>query len=468
MAGETVGSEARPLRAAVVGAGPAGFYTAQALLGATGIAAEVDLFDRLPTPYGLVRGGVAPDHQRIKSVIRIYEKIAATPGFRFFGNVQLGRDVSLEELLACYDQVALTTGAESDRKMGIPGEELEGVYSATELVGWFNGHPDFQDRTFPLAGAKRAALVGNGNVAIDVARVLSRSPDELASTDITSGAVAALRESTLEEIYLLGRRGPAQAAFSPKEIRELASLEGVDLVVPEDQATLDPVSKAWLEDSGDRDAKKNTTFLIEQATLGEGTAPRKIRCLFLVSPVEIIGEDGRVTGVVLERNALVPDDRGTPRPRGTGETWTLPVDLVFAAIGYRGRPIPGVPFHDRWGIIPNDAGRVTGDDGAHVPGLYVAGWAKRGPTGLIGTNASDAQATVDVMLADRGLHEAHEPVAALEARLAERGVDVVTFADWGHLDRAEVAAGEEAGKLREKVTSVSEMLSVIAAARSRG
>ena len=459
-----LGSEARPLRVAVVGSGPSGFYAVQALF-KSNLVVRVDMFDRLPTPYGLVRGGVAPDHQKIKNVIRIYTKIAATEGFRFFGNVMLGRDLQIDDLTARYDQVVLATGNESDRKMGVPGEELAGVYSATEFVGWFNGHPDFQDLEFDLANAKRVAVVGNGNVAMDVARVLAKRPEELAPTDITQNAVDRLETSAVEEIILLGRRGPAQAAFSPKEIKEVGGLEHADLVVPAEEAALDDLSATWLEEKADRDARKNVAYLTEHVARGEGSNPRKIRCRFLVSPAEFLGEGGMLTAVKLQKNELHPDSHGTPRPRGTETFDTIPVDLVFKAIGYRGVPIPGIPFHERWGIIPNDEGRVltAQDDGDVVPGLYVVGWAKRGPTGLIGTNSPDSQATVAKMLEDVASATPASEDADIAELLASRGVDAVSFADWELLDADEVARGQAAGKLREKVTSIDGMMKVIRA-----
>lgn len=449
-------------RVAVIGSGPSGFYTADAIFKAQA-GARVDIFDRLPVPFGLVRGGVAPDHQKIKSVTKVYDKIAANPGFRFFGNVKLGRDIQVEDLTARYDQIVYTFGCESDNKLGAPGEDLAGVYSATEFVGWYNGHPDYRDRTFDLSGSKRVALIGNGNVAMDVARVLLQSPDRVAPTDIADYAVATLRGSTVEEVILLGRRGPAQAAFSPKEIAEIAELDGVDVVVRADEAELDELSTQWLEAEGARSQQRNVKFVQETAAKGEGDSPRKLRCRFLVSPTEILGDAGRVTAIRVDNMELRADDSGTPRPKSKGTAEDLDVDLVFKAIGYRGIPVPGVPFEERKGIVPNAEGRVLeAPGGATVTGQYVAGWCKRGPTGLIGTNSADAKATVTAMLADRNDGATLAPNAGdIADRLVALGIDSVSWADWERLDAWELAEGQKRGKLRHKLASIDEMMRVI-------
>ncbi len=470
-ASPAVGSRQRPLRVAVVGSGPSGFYAVAALFKAEGIAVGVDLFDRLPTPFGLVRGGVAPDHQKIKNVIRVYNRTAQDERFRFFGNVELGRDLSVDDLRRHYDQIIYATGNESDRKMGIPGEDLGGVHSATEFVGWYNGHPDFQDRSFDLASARRVAVVGNGNVAMDVTRVLARHPDELAGTDITARSLAALRKSSVEEIVLLGRRGPAQAAFSPQEIKEIGSLDGVALLVSERQMALDELSRTWLEERAAPSARRNVAYLTEVAGAAAKAGDRRVDCRFLVSPIELLGDDeGHLDRVVIERNELYAADDGTPRPEGTGVTEVLEVDLLFKAVGYRGVPLPGVPFHERWGILPNDEGRLTDNDGNVVPGQYVVGWAKRGPTGLIGTNSPDSAATVARMLEDKDrLAAAPDPQKAPERiveLLEERGVDFVDFVDWGLLDQEEVRLGDAQNKVREKFTDVESMMAAIRRLRS--
>lgn len=458
-----LGSEGRPLRVAIVGSGPSGFYAAAALLQKSKLSVEVDVFDRLPTPYGLVRGGVAPDHQKIKNVIRVYDRTASHPGFRFFGNVTVGRDVRIDDLRKLYDQVVIAVGNESDRRMDIPGEDLPGVHSATELVGWYNAHPDFRDREFALARARRVAVVGNGNVAMDVTRVLAKDPDELAASDIADYALEALRESAVEEITLLGRRGPAEAAFSPKEIKEVGSLDGVDLVVDPAVVHLDEVSRRWLVEKAEPSAKKNVEYLLAQSQREPSDARRRIVCRFLVSPVELLERDGRLGAVRLEHNALY-DEGGTPRPRGTGRCETLEVDLLFKAVGYRGVPLPRLPFDERWGVVPNRDGRVTdGADGAHLEGVYVVGWAKRGPSGLIGTNVADSEATVERMKEDvEGRVAAPGPSRdAIVELLCSRGIDYVTYEDWQQLDADEVRRGSEKGKVREKYCRIEEMLETV-------
>lgn len=456
-------------RVAVVGSGPAAFYTAEALFksGVEGVA--VDLFDRLPVPFGLVRGGVAPDHQKIKSVVKVYDKIAANDGFRFFGNVCLGRDIQVDDLNEHYHQVVYAFGCESDSKLNVEGEDLAGVYAATDFVGWYNGHPDHRHHQFDLHNAKRVALVGNGNVAMDVARILLASPDELAKTDIAEHSLETLRNSTVTEVVLLGRRGPAQAAFSPKEIAEIAALPDVDVVVTKKDATLDELSAAWLEKDGARSQQRNADFCAKQAELGEGEHPNKLRCRFLVSPTALHGKDGKLTSVSIDHMQLQADDTGTPRPRPTGENEQVPVDLLFKAIGYRGEPVPGVPFEERKGIVPNDAGRVVEQLGGDVRvGHYAAGWCKRGPTGLIGTNSLDAKDTVVGMLADyeakKLLSPTKDDIAPL---LAERSIDAVTWADWQRLDEWERKEGESRGKLRHKLASTEELMAVIAELRSK-
>jgi ferredoxin--NADP+ reductase len=462
-----LGSTERPLRVAVIGAGPAGFYAADSLFKRAGLTAYVDLFDRLPAPYGLVRYGVAPDHPGIKKVIKTYDRVASHERFRFFGNVQLGRDVQVADLRRLYDRICYTVGAETDRRMGIPGEDLAGSHSSTRFVGWYNGHPDHRDLRFDLSG-ERAAVIGIGNVAMDVCRILLRSREELAKTDIAAHALEVLRGSRVREVLLLGRRGPAQAAFTPKEIRELGELDGVDLVVrPED-----------LEGAGGGDApddynvRKNLEYLAVAAARGEGDREKKVRLRFFASPVEILGEDGRVSAIRVERTELVPDERGTLRARGTGRVETVPVQLVVRAIGYRGVPLEGVPFHERWGVICNDDGRVTdGEGGAVVPHEYVAGWAKRGPTGLVGTNKGCAADTVARLVEDlEGCTAAALPASWADetpALLDARGVRWVSFDDWRALDRHEVERGASAGKPREKVVVPDEMLAVVEASRAR-
>ena len=345
-----------PLRVAVVGSGPAGFYTADALLRSGEPPVEVDLLDRLPTPWGLVRLGVAPDHENIKAVSRAFEKIAARTGFRFFGNVEVGSTVSHDELLARYDAVVYTVGAQTDRRLGIPGEDLPGSWAATEFVAWYNGHPDFQDRVFDLAH-ERVVVVGNGNVAIDCARMLALTAEELAPTDTTHEAVDAICGAGVEEIVMLGRRGPVQAAFTPPELKELGELAGADVVVEPLDLELDAASAAALDVDRER-ARRNYELLEEYAARPPAGKPRRIVLRFLVSPVAILGTD-RVEAVEVVRNELV-EEGGRLVARPTGELEVIPAGLVLRSVGYQGVALPGVPFDERSGTIPNTAGRVTG------------------------------------------------------------------------------------------------------------
>ncbi|MHC5062887.1 MAG: FAD-dependent oxidoreductase [Planctomycetota bacterium] len=465
----SLGSESNPLRVAVVGSGPSAFYAVEALFKEEGLHVAVDVFDRLPTPYGLVRGGVAPDHQKIKSVVKVYEKIAANEGFRFFGNVKLGRDVQVEDLLARYHQVIYAVGNESDRRMGIPGEDLKGVFSATEFVGWYNGHPDFRDREFDLAGASQVAVVGNGNVAMDVSRIMVEDCEVLAKTDIADYAVRALETCKVDTVHLLGRRGPAQAAFSPKEIQEINKLEHVDVVVSERDGTLDDVSRDWMDQQSKGSIQRNVQFLTDQIAVGEGSQPKKVRCRFLVSPVEFLGdEEGHLRAVRIQHSELYLDEWGTPRPKGIEEFEEVPVQLAFKAVGYRGVPVMGVPFDERRGVIPNKDGRVLESaDEPVLPRQYVVGWAKRGPTGLIGTNSPDSKATVAMMIEDLPGLEAEidvRPEATVEL-LREKDIDFVSYQDWQALDRHEKAEGEKSGKVRQKVSDIGEMMEVVRSAR---
>jgi ferredoxin--NADP+ reductase len=468
---EQLGSAKRPLRVAVVGSGPSGFYAIGALFKASDLRVEVDLFDRLPTPFGLVRGGVAPDHQKIKKVIRVYDKTAEHKGFRFFGNVKIGRDLQVDDLLRHYDQVVYATGNETDRALGIPGEELEGVHSGTEFVGWYNGHPDFKDRQFDLAKATRVAVIGIGNVSVDVVRVLSKHPDELAATDIADYALEDLGQSSVRDILLLGRRGPAQSAWSPKEIKELGSLKHADLVVAPEEVELDDLSREWMDSTAPRAARKNFDYLTARSKEARREGSRGIICNFLASPVELIGKDGRLHSMRVERNELYEDDKGVPRPKGTGQFVVEEVQLLFKAVGYRGIPIPGVPFNDRWGTFPNTDGRLCETEGGkQVPDQYVVGWAKRGPSGLIGSNGPCAEQTVRCMVEDvRGktapLDDAKNPQAIVDL-LDSRNIPWVSYADWKNLDAEEIARGKARGKIRDKLSSVDEMLEVIRAARA--
>jgi ferredoxin/flavodoxin---NADP+ reductase len=441
---------ARPIRVAVVGSGPAGFYAAGALLASAEPRVEVDMIERLPTPWGLVRLGVAPDHPNIKSVSRAFERIASTEGFRFFGNVEIGQDVRHEELAERYDAVIYAVGAQTDRQLGIPGEDLPGSWPATAFVAWYNGHPDFQDLEFDLSH-ERAVVIGNGNVALDVARMLALTPDELAPTDTTDEAIAAINESGIREILVVGRRGPVQAAWTPVEVGELGELAGADVLVEPADLELDDASAAELEAAAPT-VKRNVEHLRGYAVREPSGKPRAIRLRFLSSPVAIVG-NGKVEGIELVRNELV-DGRAV----ATDDRETVPCGIVFRSVGYRGVELPGVPFDPGAGTIPNEGGRVA-------PGLYVAGWIKRGPSGVIGTNKKDATETVELVLADA--RAGALPVASgddLEALLSDRGVEHVLYAGWEGIDAAERAAGEPRGRPRVKLCTWDELL---AAARGR-
>jgi ferredoxin--NADP+ reductase len=454
------GSVGQRYRVAVVGSGPAGFYTAEHLLRRESLPVDVDMFERLPVPFGLVRFGVAPDHQKIKAATRAFERIAGDTAFRFFGNVEIGRHLSVDELLRHYHAVCLATGAETDRTMGIPGEELVGSHTATEFVAWYNGHPDYRDRTFDLS-VERVAVVGVGNVAVDVARVLCRRPEELACTDIADHALEALRESRVREVYVLGRRGPAKAAFTNAEVKELGDLEGADIAVVPDEVALDRLSQ---EDVATGDRALNRKLDILQGFVGRQPSgkPRMLMLRFLVSPVELIGDaDGRVRAVRLVHNELYRDATGSLRPKPTDRTEVLPVGLLFRSVGYRGVPVPGVPFDDEAGRIPNVEGRVVDPaSGRTAPGLYATGWIKRGPTGVIGTNKPDAAETAACVAADLESGVAAPPVetaTAFERLVAARQPHVLTFADWKRLDAIEIERGATAGRPRVKLDTLDEV-----------
>lgn len=444
----------RPLRVAVVGSGPAGFYAAGALL-AAGTAVEVDLIERLPTPWGLVRLGVAPDHPKIKSVSRAFEKIAERPGFRFLGNVEVGRDLRHADLLELYDAVIYAVGAQSDRRMGIPGEDLPGSWPATEFVAWYNGHPDFQELEFDLS-VERAVVVGAGNVAVDVARMLALTPEELAPTDTTEAAIAAINGAGITEIVMVARRGPAQAAFTTPELIELGELAGCDVVVDPADLELDPASEAAL--AGDTNATRNLEVLREYAARPLHGHPKQLHLRFLLSPVALTG-DGRVEAMEVVRNRLEADERGTLRAVPTGERETIPCGLVFRSVGYRGVALPDVPFNESRGTIRNENGRVLDESGNPLPGVYCAGWIKRGPTGVIGTNKKDATETVELLLEDlSNAPRKGRSADDVDTLLDERNARRVVYADWCSIDAAERAAGEKLGRPRVKLCTWDELL----------
>ena len=436
-----------PLRVAVVGSGPAGFYAAGSLL-SSDVPVEVDMIERLPTPWGLVRLGVAPDHPKIKSVSRAFEKIAAQPGFRFLGNVEVGRDVHHDELLELYDAVVYAVGAQTDRRMGIRGEDLPGSWAATELVAWYNGHPDFQALSFDLSG-KRAVVIGNGNVAVDVARMLALTRAELDPTDTTDAAIEAIAGSGLEEIVMVGRRGPAQAAFTTPELIELGELAGADVVV-------DPADLEGAEPK-DTNAERNLEVLRRYAAREPEGKPRRIVLRFFRSPTAILGDE-RVEGIELVRNVLDENERAVP----TGETETLECGIVFRSVGYRGVALPGVAFDESRGVIPNEGGRV-GDR------VYAAGWIKRGPSGVIGTNKKDAAETVELLLADlRDGPRLGATAGDVDEALRKNDVNPVVYQGWAAIDERERSAGEPLGRPRVKLCSWDELLAAAGIAVDRG
>ena len=435
-------------RAAVIGAGPSGFYAAEHLL-REGIA--VDLFDALPTPYGLVRAGVAPDHPKIKSVTRIYEKTAQHPDFRFFGGVEIGADVTREELLERYHAVVYAVGTPTDKRLGIPGDRRPGSVAASEFVAWYNGHPRHADEAFDLS-CSRAVVIGNGNVALDVARMLVLDPAELAETDAADHALAAFARASVTEVVVIGRRGPAQAAFTNPELRELGALARADVVV-------DPAQMDAAADPETPTAARNVELLRDYAARTPSGRSHRIELRFLRSPLEILGEtdDGPVTGIRISVNRL---EGGRARP--TGEEEIIPCGLVVRSIGYRGRPLHGVPFDDGRGLIRNDGGRVCLQDGTPATGEYAVGWIKRGPSGVIGTNKKCAAETVARLLEDRASGALEEPSAPVdvEAWLRGRVAGLVTWHGWQSIDAHEQGLGAPQGRPRVKLVRVAEMHAV--------
>ncbi len=447
------------LRVAIVGAGPSGFYAAAQLLKSEAPEFAVDLFDRLPTPYGLVRAGVAPDHPKIKSVTRAYDKTAAHERFRFFGHVELGEDVTREQLLEHYHAVIYALGTSTDKRLGIPGEDLQGSHAATEFVAWYNGHPDHNGLEVDLS-AKQVVVIGAGNVAIDVARMLALAPSELEVTDTADHAIEVLNGSGIEEITILARRGPLQAAFTNPELLEMGELERGDVEII--GAELDPLSAAALAEA-DKTRTRNVEIVQEYAARPKTGKPITVRFRFLASPVELLG-DGHVEAVRIEHNEIYERD-GQLAARGTGEFSELPAQLVFRSIGYTGEPIGGIPFDDRRGLIRNEGGRVCVDDGEHCTGEYVTGWIKRGPSGVIGTNKKDSQDTVTKLLEDAAAGRLNTPAYDdIAAALPEH---TVQWAGWEAIDAAETAAAEGTERPRVKLTDW-EALREAAKAPSRG
>lgn len=460
----SLGTEARPLRVAIVGSGPSAFYSAQSLFNAD-LNIVVNMFERLPAPYGLVRYGVAPDHVKIKNVTKVYEKIAANPQFHFFGNVDIGKDLTVHQLRKYHDAVIFAYGASSDRKMGIVGENLKGTHTATEFVAWYNGHPDYKDLQFDLSG-DTAVIIGQGNVALDVARILCKTVDELKETDIAAHALEALAKSNIKNVHIFGRRGPAQAAFTSSEMREFGELAECTAIVNPEELNFNEASQKELEDPKNAQKKKNVEVLKDLVEKRDDSKPRKFYIHFRKSPAAIYGdENDKLNRIYIEQNELFGEP-GSQKSRGTGQKETFECSLVFRSIGYRGLAIEGLPFDENTGRIPNSEGRV--EDSEHVStGFYAAGWIKRGPTGIIGTNKPDAEETVTKLLEDiniliPGKNPSNQ---MLIDQLKELNIDYITFADWNMIDAEEIRRGEAAGKIREKFVDTNEILEFIKSAK---
>jgi ferredoxin/flavodoxin---NADP+ reductase len=436
-------------RAAIIGAGPSGFYAAGQLLASDEPQFAVDLYDRLPTPYGLVRSGVAPDHPKIKSVTKAYDKTSRHERFRFFGHVELGSNVTRQQLLDHYHVVLYTFGTSTDKRLGIAGEDLNGSHAATEFVAWYNGHPDHCGLEVDLQ-AKQVVVVGAGNVAIDVARMLALAPSELEITDTADHAIDVLRSSGVEEITILARRGPLQAAFTNPELLEMGELERGDVEVVGGE--LDELSAVALLDA-DKTRRRNVEILQDYAARPKTGKPITVRFRFLASPIELLGdENGHVHAVKIENNEIVARDGGSLGARGTGTFEEIPAQLVFRSIGYRGQPVAGIPFDEQRGLILNAAGRVTDADGAQQLGEYVSGWIKRGPSGVIGTNKKDSQDTVDKILEDAAAGRLNQPPEDdIDALIANNCADVVTWDGWEAINAIETAVGEGSSPARPRV-----------------
>ena len=440
---------------AVVGSGPSGFYAVDALIKAR-LEFRVNMFERLPVPYGLVRSGVAPDHPKLKQAIKVYARLAEAEQFNYIGNVAVGTDISVDELRATHHAVILTCGAETDRRLGIPGEDLPGSHTATEFVGWYNGHPDYRDREFDLSH-ETAVIIGQGNVAADVSRILAKTVDELKHTDIAGHALDVLAESKVKNIYVIGRRGPAQAKFTSKELKEFGVLAACDPVIDAGELALNPESEAELANTGNKKIYDLFCGFAGREAAGE----RRCIFTFLKSPREISGA-GRVERLLIEKNTL-SGEAFRQSARGSGETFSIDAGIVFRSIGYHGIPMPGVPFDESRGVFSNDKGRVI-KDGAVEPGLYAAGWIKRGPTGIIGTNKADSVETIGMLMddldsLDTGVNKSG--AAGCYEILGRSNIRHISFADWKIIDSAEITRGEPAGKPREKYTYVNEMLALL-------
>ncbi|NKB36786.1 MAG: NADP oxidoreductase [Gammaproteobacteria bacterium] len=452
-------TENNPLLVAIVGSGPSGFYACEALL-KSDLAVKVTMLERLPSPYGLVRSGVAPDHPKLKQAIQVYAKIAEDENFRLLANVTVGKDISVAELLDTHHFVIFANGAESDRKLGIPGEDLPGSHTATEFVGWYNGHPDYRETTFDLSH-HTAVIIGQGNVAADVARILSKSVDELRHTDIAEHALDVLSESKIKEIHVVGRRGPAQVKFTPKELREFENLELCQTIIDPAELILNPESGAELEDKSNSGQRKIYQQLSKLADIQGPSKARSCQFTFLKSPSKLLGSE-RLERIEFERNAL-SGEALSQSARGTGDTFELNAGLLFRSIGYRGVAMPGLPFDNNKGLIPNIEGRIV-ENGEHLTGLYVTGWIKRGPTGIIGTNRADSVATVQSLMEDLKTLDAEIDKSGADGvcnLLLSRNVRYVSFEEWKKIDQSEIDRGQPKEKPREKFTYIREMLELI-------
>ncbi len=448
-------------RVAIVGSGPAGFFAADHLFKNNELNIEIDMYDKLPTPFGLVRSGVAPDHQKIKTVTKVYDKIAANPKFKFFGLIEYGHHITLEDLKHHYHQVLFATGAQTDRRLNIPGEDLNRSHTATEFVAWYNSHPDFADLEFDLSGEK-IAIIGMGNVAVDVARILCRSEEELSKTDIAGYAFEKLVNSNVKEVFMIGRRGPAQAAFTNPELKELGNLDMADCLILKEESQLDDLTTQYLSDNPERSIERKLEMISEYSNHTK-TKEKSLTIRFLLSPTEIIpDEDGNVKAIKLVKNALSKSDDGSLRPKATEENEILEVDMVFRSIGYSGIPLPEIPFKESWGIIPNNNGRITDiSEENTLTGLYCTGWIKRGPTGVIGTNKTDSAETVALMIEDINNNNTFQPENTeskkIEALIKERNPEYVDYEDWLKIDSEEIARGEKEGRPRVKFTKIDDI-----------
>ena len=455
---DVLGSAARPLRIAIVGSGPSGFYAVSALFRSQ-LAVEVDMFDRLPSPFGLVRYGVAPDHPKIKNVIKVYEKEALDPRFAFFGNVKVGRDISIADLRRFYDAVIFAYGAETDKPLNIPNEDMSGSYTATEFVGWYNGHPDYQDRHFDLSSPV-AVIVGLGNVAMDVARILLKPISELQKTDITQYSLDHLAKSKVKEVHIIGRRGPVQSAFTPAEIKEFGEIENCAPIVKTEDLQLNTASQQELNDPKFPVRKKNFDILKNYAALADTTKEKKVVFHFLKSPVDIQGQ-GKVEKVILEKNVL-SGNAGEQNAKGTKTFEELACGNIFRSVGYRGVAMEGVPFDKKKGVFANISGRIA-SEGKPVSGFYVTGWIKRGPSGVVGTNKPDSEETVLNLLADvSSLKPCESPQRiSVENFLRKRAINFINYPQWQRIKAVEIKRGELMGKPQEKFRTAQEMLDVV-------